>query len=93
MDEITANLEANPQGQLTLTTRLADPRFTQPYSGLYWSASLGDQTLRSRSLWDRFLTEETHVHGTIYLGAKEESLIVLKRTVYLPNFHNPSQSR
>ncbi|EGQ9322673.1 ATP-binding protein [Vibrio cholerae] len=89
MDEITANLEANPQGQLTLTTRLADPRFTQPYSGLYWSATLGDQTLRSRSLWDRFLTEETHVHGTIYLGAKEESLIVLKRTVYLPEFSQP----
>lgn len=89
MDEITANLEANQQGQLTLSTRLADPRFAQPYSGLYWSATLGKQTLRSRSLWDRFLIEETHAHDTVYRGANGESLIVLKRTVYLPEFSQP----
>ena len=32
----------------------ADPRFAQPFSGLYWQVAKGDETvLRSRSLWDQ----------------------------------------
>lgn len=89
MDEIAANLDANLQGKLTLTTRLSDPRFSQPYSGLYWSVSLGEQTLRSRSLWDKFLLAETHDQQLMYRGANGESLIVLSDSIYLPEFSQP----
>ncbi|EMW7173092.1 ATP-binding protein [Vibrio fluvialis] len=89
MDEITANLEANDRGGLSLAIRLSDPRFYQPYSGLYWTASVGDQELRSRSLWDKSLTKHEHGLKTTYLGAKDEPLVILTRTVYLPEFSNP----
>ena len=35
MDEISASLEADETGNLSLTTNLSDPRFNRPYSGLY----------------------------------------------------------
>ncbi|EEX41466.1 ATP-binding protein [Vibrio furnissii] len=89
MDEITANLEANNRGSLSLAIRLSDPRFYQPYSGLYWTASVGSQELRSRSLWDKALTKHDHGLKTTYLGAKDEPLVILTRTVYLPEFSNP----
>lgn len=89
MDEITANLGANDRGSLSLGIRLSDPRFYQPYSGLYWTAKVGSQELRSRSLWDRSMTQETHALKTRYFGAKDEPLIVLSRTIYLREFSNP----
>lgn len=89
MDEITANLGASDSGALNLNIRLSDPRFYQPYSGLYWTARVGDQELRSRSLWDRELTRNDHPLKPTYQGAKDEPLIVLTRTVYLPEFSNP----
>ncbi|POF58629.1 ATP-binding protein, partial [Vibrio vulnificus] len=52
LDEISANLEAGKNGSIVLSSRLSDPRFSQPYSGLYWTATINNQTLRSRSLWD-----------------------------------------
>lgn len=33
-----------------------DPLYDQPFSGHYWQVSLGDETRRSRSLWDYALT-------------------------------------
>ena len=53
MDEIAAQLEVDSKGKLTLPTQLSDPRFSRPYSGLYWSASTETSLERSRSLWDK----------------------------------------
>jgi signal transduction histidine kinase len=39
-------------GKLTLRREPTDPRFLRPLSGLYWQLESGDQSLRSRSLWD-----------------------------------------
>ena len=49
MDELTANIETNDNGNLIMAERLSDPRFNQPYSGIYWRASTQDQIIRSRS--------------------------------------------
>lgn len=89
MDEITANLEADAKGNLILSTRLSDPRFNQPYSGLYWTASVDGQSLRSRSLWDKRLILEKHGLKNIVKGAKDEKLTTIERTVYLPDFSGP----
>ncbi|MDE1209077.1 ATP-binding protein [Vibrio aestuarianus] len=89
MDEITANLEADSRGNLVLSTRLSDPRFNQPYSGLYWTASVDGQSIRSRSLWDKRLILEKHGLKNIVKGAKDEKLTAIERTVYLPDFSGP----
>ena len=47
MDEITANLETDQNGRLILSRRLSDPRFNQPYSGIYWTINVGDHAIRS----------------------------------------------
>ncbi|MBA5761572.1 ATP-binding protein [Vibrio sp. 404] len=87
MDEITGNLEVNKEGKLTLSTQLSDPRFSQPYSGLYWSASTPDNQIRSRSLWDR--TIEFDKKNSDAFGAKNEPLIYIKSSVYFPEYNKP----
>ncbi|MFX5602647.1 hypothetical protein ABTD90_19045, partial [Acinetobacter baumannii] len=52
LTSLAAALEWNGHGQLELTRQPADPRFERPYSGAYWQAASGTQSLRSRSLWD-----------------------------------------
>lgn len=87
MDEITGNLEVNKEGVLTLSTQLSDPRFSQPYSGLYWSASTQDNQIRSRSLWDR--TIEFDKKKSDAFGAKNEPLIFIETSVYFPEYNKP----
>ncbi|WP_162046219.1 ATP-binding protein [Vibrio taketomensis] len=87
MDEITANLEVDSKGKLTLSTRLSDPRFTQPYSGLYWKAQTSDDQLRSRSLWDR--TIHFNKAKTKAFGAQDEPLVFIKSSIYLPEYKHP----
>ncbi|MCL9781935.1 ATP-binding protein [Vibrio sp. S4M6] len=88
MDQIVANIEVK-NGKIALTTRLSDPRFTRPYSGLYWSITTGKQTLRSRSLWDKRLEIKKTPLKTIIKGAQGEELVYLSQVVYLPDFPNP----
>ncbi len=91
MDEITANLETNEQGKLVLFSRLSDPRFNQPYSGLYWTASTKKDELRSRSLWDKklnFKDNTLDITPTVK-GAKDEKLIYIQKQIYLPEIKTP----
>jgi len=54
------------QGQsgLAVGTPPTDPRFGLPGSGLYWQVSVGNQAVRSRSLWDQQLERGHHSHPT-----------------------------
>jgi len=52
LDQVLGALEPGPGGALTLGNQPADPRFRQPYGGLYWQIDTPGGTLRSRSLWD-----------------------------------------
>lgn len=64
LNQLTAALDANEAGKITLSAPLSDPRFQEPFSGLYWQIDqLADEgitaktaLLRSRSLWDFSLT-------------------------------------
>lgn len=89
MDELTANIETDKNGELVMLGRLSDPRFYQPYSGLYWSAMTKSQTLRSRSLWDKSFTFKKKPRDVIISGAKGEQLIYISQSVYLPDLDEP----
>ncbi|MBK6295085.1 MAG: ATP-binding protein [Rhodoferax sp.] len=66
LDQLTAQLTLDAQGQPQLALPLSDPRLSRPYSGTYWqidlvgtsngaSAAPEPGQLRSRSLWDHVL--------------------------------------
>ena len=83
--------EIGPDGEVRLTQPLADPRFLEPLSGLYWQIDgLGHESFRSRSLWESYLPSSkrqgdvaiyTHNSGDFY-GTK---LRILERSVHLPD--------
>ncbi len=51
-----AAAELDPFGEVRFNRPPVDPRFNEPYSGLYWQVSAqGRMPFRSRSLWDREL--------------------------------------
>lgn len=51
-----AAAELDPYGEVRFNRQPVDPRFHEPYSGLYWQVSAqGREPFRSRSLWDRDL--------------------------------------
>ena len=87
MDEIAAQLEVDKTGYLSLATQLSDPRFSRPYSGLYWSASTDTHLERSRSLWDKRI-EYKELDKDAY-GARDEKLITLEKVLYLPDYNGP----
>lgn len=66
LDQLTAQLTLDAQGQPQLALPLSDPRLSRPYSGTYWQIDLVGTSngasvapepgqLRSRSLWDHVL--------------------------------------
>ncbi|WP_033074886.1 sensor histidine kinase [Sphingopyxis sp. MWB1] len=82
--------EIGPDGEVRLIEPLGDQRFLEPYSGLYWQISGGDQEpYRSRSLWERTLEAPTpHVDDEIHTYDSDqfvdEELRILERNVILP---------
>ncbi|NOH80095.1 ATP-binding protein [Vibrio sp. RE86] len=87
MDEVSASLEADESGAISLGSSLSDPRFNRPYSGLYWSAKTESDLLRSRSLWDREIKIKDK--GRTVLGARDERLIFIKTKLYYPDYDGP----
>ena len=95
LDQLTARLEFDAAGQPQIdATRLSDPRWQKPYSGLYWQLDrvgadgVGRSAeLRSRSLWDTALTlppdaladGAVHVHES--RGPQDAPLMMVERTV------------
>lgn len=88
LTSLAAALEWNGHGQLELTRQPADPRFERPYSGAYWQAASGTQSLRSRSLWDIDIptTIERKIpagDADIRNGPEGQSLLVKSRRLQL----------
>jgi len=90
LDQLLAGLDRGSDGALIVTAPPADPRFGQPYSGLYWQIESADELIRSRSLWDwtLSLSEEPKVDGevrkSLLPGPQDTELLVLERTVTVP---------
>ncbi len=53
LNQLIGAIERTSDRQIQVTSPLADPRFEQPLSGLYWQIDVeGGKRERSRSLWD-----------------------------------------
>ena len=82
--------EIGPDGEVRFNRPLADQRFLEPYSGLYWQVSTrGQDPFRSRSLWDQALAVDyarawQNVHSYDSKQFRDEPLRVLERDVKLP---------
>ena len=94
LDQLTARLEFDARGQPLIGPRgMSDPRWEQPYSGLYWQVErLADPgprraALRSRSLWDAELRlpGDAPADGTLHrhdiTGPQGERLRVVERSL------------
>jgi signal transduction histidine kinase len=90
--------EIGPEGEILFSRALADQRFLEPYSGLYYQVtaegadpalSPSDVAFPSRSLWDRRLrVEARHADPNIHFYDSDEfpmeKLRVIERDVRLP---------
>ncbi len=95
LDQLTARLEFDALGEPIVAGQLlSDPRWSKPYSGLYWQ--LDEITpegrgrkgvLRSRSLWDTSLVlpPDTLADGAVHVhkvaGPQGAALLAMERTV------------
>ena len=85
-----ATSEIGPDGEVLFNRELADQRFLEPSSGLYYQISAkGHEDWRSRSLWDRALKvpaqhNDRHLHIYNSKQFPGEDLRVMERTVILP---------
>jgi len=98
LDQLTARLVLDAEGRPQVDPRaLSDPRWTRPYSGLYWQIDrVGEGAaqrgvLRSRSLWDAVLAlpDDTLADGALHRHVDYFSYTVsklaLERSVALGN--------
>jgi signal transduction histidine kinase len=82
--------EIGPDGEVRFNRPLADQRFLEPYSGLYWQVSgNGHDPFPSRSLWDQTLAvdlshPQPDKHAYDSLQFKDEPLRVIERDVKIP---------
>lgn len=91
LNQITAAISATGNGRIAFTRNLADPRFNQPLSGLYWQIQDEERPtlLRSRSLWDNVieLPEDRLTPGAVHKhllpGPAGQTLIVRERQIFL----------
>lgn len=87
LNQIAARITINADGTPQLIGKLADPRFDNIYSGLYWQITneSSNHTVRSRSLWDTKLAvvddalEPGKLHTHTLTGPKNSSLLVHER--------------
>ena len=103
LDQLAAHLAVDQQGQPSLTAAQSDPRFSKPYSGLYWQIDRIDKAqggtlglLRSRSLWDDVLKlpadtpSDGEVHQHRIYGPDKTMLGLVERVVVLDDVANPT---
>jgi signal transduction histidine kinase len=90
--QLLASVDVKADGKISLSQKLADPRFILPLSGLYWQIDLdGKPQARSRSLGDQKLVVptpptdavESHVHELA--GPDGQNLYSLEQGVFLEN--------
>ena len=96
LEAVVAVTDVDPgaRGVIRVLGPQGDPRFTQPYSGLYWQINEGDKVrLASRSLWDQTLAlrdapKTQLADGTVARryearGPRNQRLRVIERNITL----------
>ena len=90
LKQLLAGVDISPENRIVVARPPADPRFSDPLSGLYWQISDDrDQLLRSRSLWDMTLPlpidepAPTEMHQHELPGPAGVRLLVAERQIRL----------
>ncbi|HEY0330393.1 MAG TPA: HAMP domain-containing sensor histidine kinase [Rhodopseudomonas sp.] len=100
LKQLLAGLEVDADGKPIVARPPADPRFSDPLSGLYWQ--IGDdhnELVRSRSLWDSMLAlpaDEVapgEVHHHTVAGPGGAQLLIAERQVTLTLHDQPTAVR
>ena len=90
LNQLLSGIDVNADSRIIITRPPADPRFTEPLSGLYWQ--IGDdhgQLIRSRSLWDTTLSlpaadaASPQIHYDEIAGPAGSRVLVAARQVTL----------
>jgi len=98
--QLLAGLDVDADGRIVLTRQPADPRFSDPLSGLYWQiVDDRGELLRSRSLWDTTLPlpvddpqpGQTHQHELT--GPAGAQVLVAERGIALKAGDRPLSGR
>ncbi len=92
IDQLIAGIDRAPDGKLVVKTAPSDPRFSRPFSGLYWQAAFetSGEVIRSRSLWDSTIaipapsSIDDHAHHHRIAGPSDQTLYVLEKRIELP---------
>ena len=90
--QLSGGIEFAPDGTFSLGVPMADPRFDEPFSGLYWQVEDDDQALalHSRSLWDSRVDLPTDplavgvIHRHVLPGPDDATLLVHERRIAFP---------
>jgi signal transduction histidine kinase len=90
--QLASGLGRGADGSLELAHALAEPRFLEPLSGLYWQIAEepAGTVLRSRSLWDAELSlsrdhlADADVHRHVVAGPGGSRLLVVERAIAMP---------
>ncbi|HWK35645.1 HAMP domain-containing sensor histidine kinase [Sphingomonas sp.] len=90
LTSLIASAEIGPEGEVMSSRQLADQRFLEPGSGLYYQVSGGGfEPYPSRSLWDRRLrTDQQHADMNVHVYDSkqfaDEKLRIVERDATLP---------
>ena len=92
LDQVIAGIDLNGAEQLAVVRPPADPRFSQPLSGLYWEVAVepAGPILRSRSLWDYEIAlpasapNDDGLQHHLVAGPDHSSLYLVQRRIELP---------
>lgn len=91
LNSMIASAEIGPLGEVRFSRPLADQRFLEPNSGLYWQVSApGVEAFPSRSLWDRRLKvgaahRDSDIHTYDSREFPDQKLRVMERDIQLPD--------
>jgi signal transduction histidine kinase len=90
LDTLLFVTDVGPDGSITLSRRLSDPEFEQPFSGRYWEILVDDKpVLRSASLEDRQLPltpmqRDGGLAQSVVNGPRGEKLLLVDLDLHLP---------
>ena len=91
--QLAGAVEVRADGTAEVSRELADPRFLQPFGGLYWQVknqTVAQDMLVSKSLWDDTLkAPQAGAQRGIIFGPEQEQLIYLSRTITINEGSKP----
>jgi signal transduction histidine kinase len=105
LESLIAVTEIDSSGKIILRRAPGEPRFEQPFSGWYWQISSpgnGENSARSKSLWDQSLATRTWTQTRTQAGSaasqshdiagpQNQALRVVTRNIMLPGVDHDFQ--